>query len=226
MLLLRLKDSERYGYGGVPEEVVYFFQRNGMDNSSYHREFVAHIETIETYGGTGAIGITPTFIAQKLQEMHAAGDCQDVARPTPDELAIAHKCIREEFIAALMLSGANRDRYGALRTELSNQYTFGNDIYPKTVDQCLTMMNRRMDSAPRQPRGPPCHPPIKQPVKTNNKALVFAQGTDKPSSDNKKNDSFSKGSSSSGSVSRGSKITMVVCRNCGRQGHVSAVCPH
>ncbi len=72
-----------------------FFQRNGMDNSSYHREFVAHVETIKTYGGTGAIGITPTFVAQKLHEMHAARDYHDVARPTPDELAIAHKCVRE-----------------------------------------------------------------------------------------------------------------------------------
>ena len=125
-----------------------------------------------------------------------------------------------------MLRGANRDRYGALRTELSNRYTFGNNLYPKTVDQCLTMMTRQMDSAPRQPRGPPRHPPIKQPVKTNDKALVFAQGTYKPSTDYKKNDSFSKGSSSSGSASRGSKITTVVCKNCGRQGHVSAVCPH
>ena len=43
-----------------------FFQRDGMDNSTYHREFVAHVETIKTYGGTGAIGITPTFVAQKL----------------------------------------------------------------------------------------------------------------------------------------------------------------
>ena len=47
-----------------------------------------------------------------------------------------------------------------------------------------------------------------------------------PYTDNKKNDLFSKGSSSSGSVSRGSKITTVVCKNCGRQGHVSVVCPH
>ena len=165
--------------------------------------------------------------------MHAAGDCHDVARPTPYELAIAHKCVCEEFLAALMLSGANRDRYDALRTELSNQYTFGNDFYPKTVDQCLTMMNRRMDSTPRQPcgpprqpRGPPRHPPIKQPAKTKDEALVFAQGMDKSSTDNKKNDSFFKGSFSSGSVSCGSKITTVVCKNCGRQGHVSAVCPH
>jgi hypothetical protein len=95
-----------------------------------------------------------------------------------------------------MLRGANRDRYGALRTELSNRYTFGNNLYPKTVEQCLRIMNRWMDSTPHQPCGPLHHPPIKQPVKTEDEELVFAQGTDKPSTDNKKNDSFSKGSSS------------------------------
>ena len=92
-----------------------FFQRDGIDNSSYYREFMALVETIETYDGTGAIGITPTFVAQKLQEMHTAGTCLNVANPTQDELATAHKSVHEEFLAALMLSGANRDRYGALR---------------------------------------------------------------------------------------------------------------
>ena len=117
-----------------------------MDNSSYHREFVAHVETIETYGGMGAIGITPTFVAQKLSDMHAAHLCVDPLKPTDTVLAAAHKDVRVEFLAALMLSGANRVRYGALRNELANQFGFGNNLYPKTTDQCLTMMNRRMNS--------------------------------------------------------------------------------
>jgi hypothetical protein len=111
--------------------------------------------------------------------MHAAGTCANVASPTKNELPAAHLSVREEFLAALVLSGANRDRYGALRNELANQYTFGNDLYPKTTDQCLTMMNRRVDNVLRQPRGPPCQPPAKQPIKNDDEALVFAQGTDK-----------------------------------------------
>ena len=38
--------------------------------------------------------------------------------------------------------------------------------------------DRRVDSVPRQPRGPPCQPPAEQHVKKDDEALVFAQGTD------------------------------------------------
>ncbi len=198
-----------------------------MDNSSYHREFIALVKTIETYGGNGAIGITPTFVAQKLQAMHAAGTCANVASPTKNELAAAHLSVREEFLAALLLSGANRDRYDALRNELANQYTFGNDLYPKTSDQCLIMMNCHVDNVPRQPHGPPRQPPAEQPIKKDDEALIFAQGTDKdtPPKGKPKTESSSKSSSSSGSVSRGPKYRMVICKNCGQKGHVSSVCP-
>ena len=107
-----------------------FFQRDGMDNSSYHREFIAHVETIETYGGMGAIGLTPTFVAKKLCDMHAAHLCADPLKPTDTELAAAHKDVRKDFLAALMLRGANCDRYRALWAKLANQFGFGNNIYP------------------------------------------------------------------------------------------------
>jgi hypothetical protein len=87
-----------------------FFQHDGMDISSYHRD------TIITYGGMGAIGITPTFVAQKLHEMHAAKLCNDPAKPTDTELAAAHKDVRDEFLAALMYSGANRIVTGRYET--------------------------------------------------------------------------------------------------------------
>ncbi len=66
-----------------------YFQCDGVDNSSYHREFIDLVETIEMYGGHGAIGITPTFVVQKLQEMHVASTCTNVASPTTDERATA-----------------------------------------------------------------------------------------------------------------------------------------
>jgi len=129
--------------------------------------------------------------------MHAAGTCTNVVSPTKDELAAAHLSVREEFLAALFLSGVNRDRYGALRNELANQYTFGNDLYSNKTDQCLMMLNRCIDNVPRTPRGPPRQPPVGQPVKQEDEALVFAQGADndKPTKGTPKNDSSSKSSS-------------------------------
>jgi len=129
--------------------------------------------------------------------MHAAGTCTNVVSPTKDELAAAHLSVREEFLAALFLSGVNRDRYGALRNELANQYTFGNDLYSNKTDQCLMMLNRCIDNVPCTPRGPPRQPPVGQPVKQEDEALVFAQGADndKPTKGTPKNDSSSKSSS-------------------------------
>ena len=66
-----------------------------MDNSIYHQEFIALVDTIKTYGGTGANGITPTFIAQALQEMEIAGTCSQASTPATVELAVAHKKVRD-----------------------------------------------------------------------------------------------------------------------------------
>lgn len=85
----------------------------------------------------------------------------DPINPTKEELVDVHKKVRSKFFAALMLSRANRDCYGALRNELANQCGFGNDLYPKSVDQCLTMMNRRKDSTPARL---PCAPQQQQAV--------------------------------------------------------------
>ena len=116
---------------------------------------MAHVETIETYGGVDAVGIVPAFVTQMLKTMHTDGLCSDPNNPTEVELAAARATVREEFLAGLMLSGANRDRYNPLRTELANQYAFSNDLYPKTVDQCLTMLNHCKDSSSRTPQNVP-----------------------------------------------------------------------
>ena len=59
-----------------------------------------YAETIETYFGVGAVGITPTFLTQKLKETTT-----DLTRPTNDERMAAIKVIRDKFLAALMLTG-------------------------------------------------------------------------------------------------------------------------
>ncbi len=44
------------------KKLVTYYQKDGVDNHTFHREFVAHVETLETYGGVGVVGVVPTFL--------------------------------------------------------------------------------------------------------------------------------------------------------------------
>jgi hypothetical protein len=156
------------------------YQKDGVDNHNYHQEFLAHIETIKTYGGLGAVGVIPTFLTAKINEMASKGLIPDAANPTDQEKAMAIAAVREEYLAALMLSGANRDCFNELRNDLKNQYGYGKDRYPKTTDACLSLLNCWTPSlvpSPQQhnPRNPPTPSKL-----DDDEALVFAQNAATP----------------------------------------------
>ena len=198
-----------------------YYQRDNDDNHKYYQEFCAHVETLETYGGIGAVGVTPTFLAAKLKDLAAEKVINDANHPTDAERLVAIKQCRDEFLGCLMLSGANRDRYATLKSDLNNQYGFGKDLYPKSPDLCLSLLNRRSDAPlPRQPR-PAAQPPT--PVNKEEEALVFAQGATDRKTKSKEDGSTSSPSSSS-TKSRDS-ITTVKCKKCGKFGHISQYCP-
>jgi hypothetical protein len=130
----------------------------------------------EQYGGLGAVGVIPTFLTAKINELASKGLISDAANPTDQEKAMAIAAVQEEYLAALMLSGANRDRFNKLRNDLKNQYGYGEDCYPKTPDACLSLLNRWTPSlvpspqrcTPRNPSTP--HKP------DDDEALVFCTG--------------------------------------------------
>ena len=71
------------------------------------KKFCAHVKTLETYGGIGAVGVTPTFLAAKLKDLAVEKVIQDANDPTDTERLIAIKQCRDEFLGCLMLSSAN-----------------------------------------------------------------------------------------------------------------------
>jgi len=136
------------------------------------------------------------------------------------------KQCHDEFLGCLMLmfSRANRDRYAGFKSDLNNQYGFGKDLYPKSPDLCLFLLNRRSDATLRQPRQNIQAPPQ---VKQEDEALVFAQGTfDKKTISKSKEDGSTGTPSSSSSTSKScDSIANVKCKKCGKFGHISQYCP-
>ncbi len=130
-----------------------YYQRDGVDNHTCHCKFISFVETIETYGGLGAVGVIPVFLEGKITKLHKQGLIADATTPTDEERALAFNAVREEYLAALMISGANRDRFSLLRTDLQNQYGYGNNLYPKTMDQCLSLFNPWTIAPSRPKRG-------------------------------------------------------------------------
>ena len=161
------------------------YQHDTNDNHKYYQEFCAHVETLETYGGIGAVGITSTLLAAKLKVLPLEKVIQDANNPTDAERLIAIKQCRDEFLGCLMLSGANQECYACLKSDLNNHYGFGKDLYPKSPDSCLSLLNHRLDVPLWQPRRNFQTPPQ---VKQEEEALVFAQGTSDKKTPSKKTD--------------------------------------
>jgi hypothetical protein len=91
-----------------------YYQRDGIDNHTYHHEFMSFIKTIKTYGGLGAVGVIPTFLEEKIKELHAEGKIANAANPTDNERVLTVGEVHKEYLCALMLSGANRNRFSLL----------------------------------------------------------------------------------------------------------------
>jgi hypothetical protein len=95
-----------------------YYQKDSVDNHTYHQEFLAHVKTLETYGGIGVVGVVPTFLSAKIKELADSDAIADVKNPTDAKRTIAIAAVHNEYLAALMLSSAHCERFGELRTDL------------------------------------------------------------------------------------------------------------
>jgi hypothetical protein len=85
------------------------YQKDGVDNHTYHHEFLSHIETIKTYGGLGAVGVIPTFLNAVLKDIERNGVISNAKNPSDAKQAQAIKAIHDEYLGALMLSGSKTE---------------------------------------------------------------------------------------------------------------------
>ncbi len=91
-----------------------YYKKDGVNNHTYQCKFLTHVETIETYGGLGAVGVVPNFLDAMLKDMERNGVISNAKNPSDTKGAHAIKAVRDEYFGALMLSGSNRDKFGSL----------------------------------------------------------------------------------------------------------------
>ena len=118
-------------------KVSVYYQRHDTSNTDYIQFFQALVGVVEAYGG--AYGNEPGIIEAHLIGQGVARGRLDVA--TPDQVATAKADCREAYLACMLLRGADSIRYGALKTELVNDMTKGQDNYPKMMVEAARLLN-------------------------------------------------------------------------------------
>ena len=116
----------------------------------YGRNFRALWETVEAFGGSP--GIHNGMIESMLKDTTRVAN---TTKPTAAERKKAEEDASEAVKAALLISGADKSRFGRLKDKLANNYLLGTDQYPDTYEKAMrilgnyqtTKMNRpfRMD---------------------------------------------------------------------------------
>jgi hypothetical protein len=89
---------------------------------NYHKRFLANVKVLEAQMGE--------FIPTKLVDGTTAAD---------------KKVARDKMMSMMMLSGADKKRYGKLLEDLNNNYLAGTDNYPSDVDSTVTLLSYYQD---------------------------------------------------------------------------------
>jgi hypothetical protein len=150
------------------------------------------VEVIEEYRGAGSLTYFPNMIKKELTTKSI-----DMEKATGDEMKEAKKTVHEKFLAALLLNGANHDKYGELKRSMAENYVMGTSEYPESPKVVLRILNAYVP-----PMG--WNRCIKQDAANlSDEGAMFAQ--------------------SGGDNSWKANIT---CHGCGKQGHLKRECPN
>ncbi len=78
----------------------------------------------------------------------------DLTAPTKKEMARVENEANRAIKAALLISGADKWRYGKLRDKLANNYLFSTDQYPNTYKKAMRILGNYRTSRNMMPYHP------------------------------------------------------------------------
>ncbi len=119
------------------KNLFYFFQKAEQLNSEFHDDFMALVKVIEEYGGAGSLTHFPNMIRKELASKNIA----DMSKATPNELKEAKGTMRDKFLAALMLNGANAAKYNKLKRSMAENYVTKTSKYPESPELVLRILD-------------------------------------------------------------------------------------
>ena len=98
----------------------------------YGRNFRSLWDTVEVFIGSPGVheGLVRGILSNSMRG----------TTPTAHERSDAEEASSEAVKAALLISGADRRKYGKLKDELANNYLLGTDQYPDTFEKALRIL--------------------------------------------------------------------------------------
>ena len=112
-----------------------YSQRDKETVEQYGWNFCALWEKVEAFGGSP--GIHQGMIEGMLNDGTRVATA---GRPTAAEKKKAEEDATEAVKAALLISGADKTRFGRLKDELANNYLLGSDQYPNTLEKAARIL--------------------------------------------------------------------------------------
>ena len=108
-------------------KTLFLYSQSEKDTvEEYIRNFRSLWDTVKAFGGSP--GIQDGLVAAELRR-------RNINNPTPTQLSKAEDVSIEQVKAALLISGASRQRYWKLKDELTDDYLLGLDHYPDMLEK-------------------------------------------------------------------------------------------
>ena len=111
----------------------------------FSRNFKSLWETVEAFGGSP--GTHQGLVDAELGK-------RGLTNPNDAELQAAESATVEQVKAALLISGADRRKFGRLKDELANDYLLGTDHYPNTLEKAARILSNYQSTNVNAPYRP------------------------------------------------------------------------
>ena len=113
--------------------LFYFYQKLDTSNAEYLKEYKAQVESLDDFESC-TLGKFPCLVKKKLSKLYN----KTIDEAIEDEIKMSKEGVKKEVI---LISGADKLRYGGLKSTLDQHLSMGMNQYPCTVNKTLNILN-------------------------------------------------------------------------------------